>query len=372
MIKDNTLSYRKIQAELIFLLNENSENDFYHRLKSVLEKFSAMIKQHQFISAGANENIQLNSHNIIESIESEKQNLLKFLDYYLKGQISSCYNAFHRWWRQVHMMYYEEEYDTNIFYRMRQRKDKDKDFTYKDLLHIPFDLRGKVENQRYSISGLPCLYISTSLYQSWEELRRPYLQHLYAVAMRFTEKLNLLDMRLIREISSEKQLKSYLKRLPLIIACSMKVKNDDDSFKPEYILSQTLLHTVIRNGIDGILYSSVRKDFSFYNENVWDFSNNENLVIPVKTSASEGFCKQLLRIMEISNSLNIEQEMIKGSLKLEKNDNYKNTLLGQMECVLKSVVSNYPINPHGLKSGMLSFGLNHNISRNRVVKHVLK
>ena len=366
---NNTLSYEGIQGELISQLNKRHSENYYQELREILNNIISMIKESQTVNAGDDESISISSVSICKKMEDDSEILLRFVDYYLSGNISSCYNAFQRWWRGKRIDYYDEKYKTSIFYRMREKKNRDDNFSYKDLLHIPFDLRGIITNQRYSICGYPCLYVSTSLYQTWEELRRPYLQNLYAVAIRFTENLSLFDMRLKRDIMSEKQLRCYLQRLLLIIACSVKVKNDNDPFKPEYIIPQTLLHTIIRNKIDGILYSSMRKDFSFYNDEQWDFSKNENVVIPVKSNLDKGHCNQLQRIMEVSNSLNLEQEMIKGNIMAGKAIKYENTLLGQLESELKTVPSHFLIASDGIKD-KIGLGLN---NRSKLkIEHLLK
>jgi hypothetical protein len=46
----------------------------------------------------------------------------------------------------------------------------------KQLFHIPFQDRGLVNTQRYSIPGLPSLYVANSIYVAWEEMGRPVLK----------------------------------------------------------------------------------------------------------------------------------------------------------------------------------------------------
>ena len=132
-------------------------------------------------------------------------------------------------------------------------------------------------------------------------------------------------------LKTKHELKCYLQRLPLIIANSLIVKNDNDTFKPEYIIPQILLHSVIKEKTDGIIYTSLRKDFAFYNAKQWDFTKNENIAIPVKSSQNEGLCKKLLSQIDVSDALNVEHEMIRGTIKFEKDNKYNNTVLGQLE-----------------------------------------
>ncbi|MGG2305084.1 hypothetical protein ACE4Z6_27055, partial [Salmonella enterica] len=49
------------------------------------------------------------------------------------------------------------------FYRIREKNDNQV-YSSNEMFHIPFQLRGKVITQRYSIPGFPSLYLGTSLY----------------------------------------------------------------------------------------------------------------------------------------------------------------------------------------------------------------
>src|SRR5579871_1938235 len=61
------------------------------------------------------------------------------------------------------------------------------------IFHMPFELRHKVSSNRYSISGLPCLYLGGSLWVCWEELQRPDFHSLQVARFRYAEPINLLD-----------------------------------------------------------------------------------------------------------------------------------------------------------------------------------
>ena len=45
-------------------------------------------------------------------------------------------------------------------------------FSQDEMFHIPYEKRNKIGNQRFSVSGLPCLYLGSSSYICWEELGR--------------------------------------------------------------------------------------------------------------------------------------------------------------------------------------------------------
>jgi hypothetical protein len=69
------------------------------------------------------------------------------------------------------------------------------EFDRKALFHISFQDRHIVNRQRYSIPGLPCLYLGSSLYVCWEELDRPPFHSVYAAAFRVRkpETIKVLD-----------------------------------------------------------------------------------------------------------------------------------------------------------------------------------
>lgn len=52
----------------------------------------------------------------------------------------------------------------------------------KEIFHIPFSKRHLVGAQRYSVDGLPCLYLGTSLYVCWQEMNKPDFDKLYISA----------------------------------------------------------------------------------------------------------------------------------------------------------------------------------------------
>ena len=79
------------------------------------------------------------------------------------------------------------------FYRIRIKNDNQV-YSPKEMFHIPFQLRGKVSTQRYSIPGFPSLYLGTSLYVCWEELNRPKIDEFQAVRFQSKKEIRFLDL----------------------------------------------------------------------------------------------------------------------------------------------------------------------------------
>lgn len=207
------------------------------------------------------------------------------------------------------------------FYRIRTQQ-LGRNFKRQELFHIPFSKRRMIKTNRYSIPGFPSLYLSNSIYVAWEELGRPKFEHIHA--SRFEIKKLFAYLNLTTEsyfhfnpkdqwISSNlHQALDAIFRFPLVFACSIKVNNNEDVFRPEYIIPQLLLQWLRSDGIyDGIAYSSSHIDLT--NKN---FEGRfRNYVIPVKPKKEE-FCSNIKRIFKMTEVLSSEM------LGLNQNPNY--------------------------------------------------
>lgn len=216
--------------------------------------------------------------------------------------------------------------ESDYWYRARKRKGG-KEFSILDMFHIPLDKRGIVGTQRFSCPGYPCLYLSRSAYGCWEELGRPVFDTLFYSSFRVRNSFRVLDLR-IPDVDkcNDSQLIKTLKLLPLIIACSFSVNNPEDVFKPEYIIPQLLLETIIHNNhnktkvektyldediIWGILYSSSHINNGF----IIDSQCLDNIVMPIiETQNKNNYCSYLASTFDISTPTCYEYESNKDPL----------------------------------------------------------
>lgn len=58
---------------------------------------------------------------------------------------------------------------------------------YRDMGHVPLNMREKIGTQRFSIPGVPCLYIGTSSLDVWKELGCPSFHDFNVSAIQLTE-----------------------------------------------------------------------------------------------------------------------------------------------------------------------------------------
>jgi hypothetical protein len=227
--------------------------------------------------------------------------ILATLDHYYEGKPSDAFKCLSKCLQDSMTAGYLEKkgfvHAHTDLYRIRKMNSN---YPLKkcNLFHIPFHQRGLVRTQRYSIPGLPTLYLSNSIYVAWEEMRRPDINEIQAVRLQNQKELRLLDLTTddynrgeTTDANNQWDIIQKLRTWPLIAACSIKVRGDDNTFKPEYIIPQLLLQWINKNKLDGIKYSSThintaekRHEAHFY-----------NLVIPVKEfKKDEGYCGTLV------------------------------------------------------------------------------
>ncbi len=215
-------------------------------------------------------------------------------------------------------------------YRIRVAEPNES-FSRYDMFHVPFELREKhVKTQRYSIPGLPCLYLSNSIYVTWAELDKPDMSRIHASMLVPSERNNciLIDIahpNEIRKVYGENSyhldLLDYIITWPLVFACSITTEEKNNNFKPEYIIPQILLQYVRRNeNIHGIKYFS--NSINYNEQNIGEFYN---IAIPVVELKEKGHCNLLKGAFYMTESISMQKidAALGGQLTLDKaNANY--------------------------------------------------
>lgn len=265
---------------------------------------------------------ELNLEYISISREQEEVNpLVKIKDYlieiirlYLSGNIEEAYNKFsilinmNRHHIENLMLHIEN--GEEVFYRVRY---SEKEISSKEeIFHVPFDKRHLVSTMRYSIAGVPCLYLGNSIYDCWLEMDKPELNKLYISKFKNTESISIIDFAitldtLYKEPTIHDQnpnqytfnkVNSFLTIYPLILACSFKKLNENAKFNIEYILPNMLLQWISREKehISGIRYFSTKMHHKRYD------SIGINIVFPPKKNKDslKGFCPYLKNLFSFT------------------------------------------------------------------------
>ena len=206
------------------------------------------------------------------------------------------------------------EKDT-VFYRARNNNGKQ--FKTSDLFHIKYEQRHNVSTNRYSIPGLPALYLGSTTYVGWEEFEKAKLRDLWFVKLENQNDLKVILIQRIEDFLADIENKnedfkltfllSYLVTFPLTLASTIKVKNTSGSFKPEYIIPQMLFEYIANNEtIDGIKFPSTKVNYdSLINVEAY------NYVFPVKNIINKGYCPDLSNTFHLTEPTSLDlEEMI--------------------------------------------------------------
>lgn len=200
------------------------------------------------------------------------------------------------------------------FFRIRTKKkdSSEKISQVKDMLHLPYDMREKAGNMRFSSSGSPGLYLSATTYVCSKECNWDIKnEELYASAFIPNEQgkhfkiLNLtISQALINGIFNRgmdgcddrrNQLQlSMLKIFPLVIATSFTLESETNNNKYNYLLSQSLMRVANKHGIDGIAYLSMKGSDEF------QFPQGVNLAIPATDISNQKMYSEKCKGFEVS------------------------------------------------------------------------
>ena len=228
-------------------------------------------------------------------------------------------------------------------------------FGKEDMFHIPYDKRSKIGNQRYSVSGLPCLYLASSSYVCWEELGRVDFQTCNFCGYSNKAEFPVYDLALSSAITQV----SDIKRICIILACSLSA-NREALFKEEYILPQCLLQAFVLKHhyyhldkrLFGIRYLSVHAlngDADCFNidfkEKKW-IDRLYNYVFPAASAETTGY-NILLRDMFIqTETVAMFKEILHTPDKLIggiSDDEYLDSQFGLMDAFLDEKMGYKPL-----------------------------
>lgn len=265
---------------------------------------------------------------IIDDVKMTTDGIIDTLQKYLLGDIIGAGITFNDIMGKnqdsiMKVSKYYGQYTFHTYYRALLKSKKGKTFNNKkEYLHIPFELRHLVSNQRYSVSGFPCMYLGATPYTCYEELGRPDQNIMSFVKVEIPKEYNLITIGLLpyelknrlykqKDIDNVDIISAYLKMLPIIMSCSVKVdiEKKGAAFKEEYIIPQLITQWLIKSGreFDGILYfSNATLTHSRINYRLY-----QNVVLPVKKIERSGYCKKLSKEIKLTSPIHISRSRIK-------------------------------------------------------------
>lgn len=186
----------------------------------------------------------------------------------------------------------------------------DKNLCKEDMLHIPFDSREKVSTQRYSISGIPCLYFSTTTLGCYLELGKPQFESLYLSSYKINnKKMKLLNFCIFQhtingvaagylEDYEIPQLLNLIEIFPLVIASSFVVDDEKKrNFKTEYLIPQLIMMSINEMGIEAIAYLSTHM------EDFYAYPHCVNIAIPMKANSPYSKYSDILQYFSLTEPI---------------------------------------------------------------------
>lgn len=228
-------------------------------------------------------------------------------------------------------------------------------FAKDDMFHIPYDKRSKIGNQRYSVSGMPCLYLASSSYVCWEELGRVDFQSCNFCG--YTNKVEIPFYDFALPLSIDRV--SDIKRVCIILACSLSAIRES-LFKEEYILPQSLLQALILKHhyfhldrrVFGIRYLSVHAlngGADCFNidlgEEKW-INRLYNFVFPAASAEMKGYNSLLQDLFVQTDTIAMFKEILRTPDKLiggVSDDVYLDSQFGLMDAFLDEKMGYKPL-----------------------------
>lgn len=256
----------------------DDDHKYYSKLTEILEQYEKMVFELDFIE----ERIKLNIRENIDSIkdamisyysgnlEESKNEIRKILNTYLDSSLVTTISNSSAFYG-ILMQHTDVE---PTFFRARTGKNE---FEVQDMLPISMDNRGIVSTNRFSIPGIPCLYLGTTSYCCWLEMDMPLDNEFYVSAIKMNKNLKILNFAIgfsnlegeqilaqVEHSLTQGLINSFYDRTldliqlwPLICATSFVNKNATNNFRSEYVISQFITQIIQeKDEIIGVAYSS--------------------------------------------------------------------------------------------------------------------
>lgn len=179
-----------------------------------------------------------------------------------------------------------------------------------DNFHIPFNLRHFCATQRYSIPGIPSIYLGSTSYLSYEELGRPNISTSYISRFETQKPIKIIEIQTIcnfidsyeggKVIDRFKNVLRYLILFPLYFTTTIRVVETTSSFKTEYIIPQLLMQFIGASNKDDDAIRGVKFPSSKLNYITSDDHRHFSYVFPIVKSEKSGFCGYLSSVFHLS------------------------------------------------------------------------
>lgn len=291
--------------ELLPPFYSKDDESYYESLKRKLNFYKDYLGKSMYAEILSNEDIR--------QVNSVSDRILESINEYLSGKSGDSYKKIESVLNSFENDFGQVEYTLNNQKSLiRIRQSSTNLHERRELFHVPFTKRDNVAKQRYSIEGLPCLYLAACSYTAWLELNKPNFNDLWVSAFRSNVEIPILDLsftlsKLTRDynekIIDEVESKNKLKIFPFVLATSFRVKNPSGYFHEEYIISGNLLQWIVNNTyFKGIRFLSTKLESYDNLEHLWCSANF--VIPPVDFKNGEIFSESLRNSFRLTKPQN--------------------------------------------------------------------
>lgn len=328
MIKKNAGGYSmKTNDDLLNYLfrirlpKYRGEREFCEFVSKELEEYIKCIKELSINGQRTlSENFYIKLYKLIPLIEDTASAVNTSLAEYDKANYAAAYsiiyNIMDNIYESIEFVNIKHHYKHNSFYRVREVEYERSDFSRFDIFHTPFNKRAYVSTSRFSLPGMPSLYLSSAPELCWFESNLPnkfyiaefefanyYYMHNFKL-LDFTHRplhlcidtnLATLNQNKDEQEIREKILIEFLTMYPLRLASSIAVETKGTPFIHEYVVPQMVLAWVNKTN----LFQGIKFTSATYTKEAHDY-NAYNIVLPIKVLNKDGVCETTANYFKIS------------------------------------------------------------------------
>lgn len=323
-------------------------DDYDKKIEEELKRFFKYIEGKAALreTPGLLDNVRFVSRNIIKAIQEERFGNTKEAQKYIFDILVEfkkdsffvsdidCSYAFRgsasveelRW---KNYDYTQQENAPLSFYRCRKGEITDRI----EMIHIPLTQRSKVGASRFSLPGIPCLYLASTSYCCWNELDHP--DEMSVVGFRLTEtgkKLKILNLVIPQSlINGSSVFHTYMELpsisykmltlFPIVMATSITVDSREScGYRPNYTISHLIMRCLKELRIDGVAYLSAQSESEF------EFPHCVNLALPVFSSSTKQKYGDICKSFEITDPVYYDGKQVNYKSPLPSEKSYINKI----------------------------------------------
>lgn len=314
-VKENVIQSFKWFRQYRFPIRIKDKENYSTCIKKWLEKYINNLENCDYIP-----------DEDVKTIKDYTDKILEAFNKYLNGDIYTAYETFFSAIEPVksHFRYriIGEEPNNSLvkvpYYRVNKLGNSK--FDYKEMLHIPYNKREIISAYRFSISGSPCSYMSSSPIVAWYEAGMPDECQIAIYNASDRSKLLSLDINIQDEyfniyrsafnavddvdIAVWKNIADVIYTFPLTAFCSVVKKQDSAKFSEEYIIPQMLMSWVSLNtDFVGIRYRTNKRFELAYGFSAY------NIALPATEEDTDHYSKKLKQIFNIEKYQNMPDKL---------------------------------------------------------------